>query len=150
MFSTNGRRGFVTMGRGTTRVMPFIQPMFDRRSPRGRSAGSPPWVVAIVALTLAAIVTPPCAAQAETPRDAPQPPGIGIQAPALFRIFLKDGTALASFGEFARVGERVIFSLPLGTGRDQLASVASSEVDWARTDRYSDAVRATHYAATRG
>ena len=30
-----------------------------------------------------------------------------------FRVFLKDGTALASVGEIARVGDRVVFSLPL-------------------------------------
>jgi hypothetical protein len=117
--------------------------MHDRRSPRARAAGTPRWLVALFAGTLATL----------TPRavwaDTPQPTGVQAQAPALFRIFLKDGTALASFGEFARVGERVIFSLPLG-GHDQLATVASNEVDWERTDRYTDAVRAAHYASTRG
>jgi hypothetical protein len=70
--------------------------------------------------------------------------------PALFRIFLKDGTALASYGEFARVGDRVVFTLPLGEDRQQLATVGAGEVDWTRTDAYAYAVRAGHYAATQG
>jgi hypothetical protein len=97
--------------------------------------------VALVALSLLLVSS----AAAGTPQAATTVP-----SPALFRIFLKDGTALASFGEFARVGERVIFSLPLGTGHDQLSSVAVTDVDWERTDRYTDAVRAAHYASTRG
>jgi hypothetical protein len=124
-----------TMSGGTTRVMPFRQPMHDRRSPRARASGASRWCVTLLALSL--LLAPPAAAG--TPQAATTVP-----SPALFRIFLKDGTALASFGEFARVGERVIFSLPLGTGRDQLASVAITEVDWERTDRYTDAVRAAH------
>jgi hypothetical protein len=70
--------------------------------------------------------------------------------PALFRIFLKDGTALVSYGEFARVGDRVVFTLPLGDDRQQLATVGAGEVDWVRTDGYTYAVRAGHYAATQG
>jgi hypothetical protein len=70
--------------------------------------------------------------------------------PALFRIFLKDGTALASYGEFARVGDRVVFTLPVGEHRQQLASVGAEEVDWTRTDGYTYAVRAGNYAATHG
>jgi hypothetical protein len=70
--------------------------------------------------------------------------------PALFRIFLKDGTALASYGEFARVGDRVVFTLPLGESRQQLATVGAGEVDWTRTDGYTYSVRAGHYAATLG
>jgi hypothetical protein len=142
------------MDGGMTRAMPFRLPMHDRRSPRGRSPGRPRWLAAIVPLALGVLAVPAVARDAraypDISRATPQPSVIGIQAPALFRIFLKDGTALASFGEFVRVGERVIFSLPLGSGRDQLASVAASEVDWGRTDRYTDAVRTAHYAATRG
>ena len=70
--------------------------------------------------------------------------------PALFRIFLKDGTALASYGEFARVGDRVVFTMPLGEHRQQLATVGAGEVDWTRTDGYTYSVRAGHYAATHG
>ena len=137
----NGVAKLATMSGGTTRVMPFRQPMHDRRSPRARASGAPRWCVAFLALSL---LLAPAAAT-----GAPQA-ATTVPSPALFRIFLKDGTALASFGEFARVGERVIFSLPLGTGHDQLASVAITDVDWERTDRYTDAVRAAHYASTRG
>ena len=76
-------------------------------------------------------------------------------APALlFRIFLTDGTTLVSYGEFARVGDRVVFSVPVGDlgaePRLQVLTIAESLVDWARTDRYAEAVRAKHYADTRG
>ena len=33
-------------------------------------------------------------------------------AATLFRVFLKDGTTLVSYGEVARVGDRVVFSMP--------------------------------------
>lgn len=117
--------------------------MHDHRRPRVRAGRTWRWLVAWCACTLATV----CVSRVAS-ADTSQTPGVA--APALFRIFLKDGTALASFGEFARVGERVIFSLPLGRGRDQLASVDAKDVDWERTDRYTDAVRAAHYASTRG
>lgn len=72
----------------------------------------------------------------------------------LFRIFLKDGGTLVSYGEFARVGDRVVFSVPLGDvaaePRVQVLTIGESLVDWERTDAYSAAVRAKHYAETRG
>jgi hypothetical protein len=71
-------------------------------------------------------------------------------APALFRIFLKDGTAITSYGEFARVGERVIFSTPIGDSQQRMASVGVDDVDWSKTDRYSASVRAAAYAGARG
>ena len=37
---------------------------------------------------------------------------------SLLRVFLVDGTTLTSFGEYARVGDRIVFSMPLGSGRD--------------------------------
>ena len=127
------------MSGGTTRVMPFRLPMHDHRTPRGRCAGS---LLArlLAAGALLAVVSIACevSLRAQTAQ------------PALFRIFLKDGTALASFGEFTEVGGRVYFSLPLGTGPEQMTSVAATEIDWPRTDQYRDNVRAAHYAATRG
>ena len=72
----------------------------------------------------------------------------------LYRLFLLDGTTLVSFGEFARVADRVVFSIPLGdTGTSpdlQLVSIPESSVDWDRTDKYADAVRAKRYGETRG
>jgi len=72
---------------------------------------------------------------------------------ALFRIFLTDGTSLVSFGEFARVAGRVVFSVPLGEGvepRLHLVSIPETTVNWERTDEYAAAVRAKRYADTRG
>jgi hypothetical protein len=72
----------------------------------------------------------------------------------LYRIFLRDGSMLVSYGEFARVADRVVLSIPIGgTGENpvlHLLSIAESEVEWARTDAYMQAARARHYAATRG
>jgi hypothetical protein len=68
----------------------------------------------------------------------------------LFRVFLNDGSSIASIGELARVGDRVVFSLPLSATRQPVASIAAAEVDWARTDRYTHAVRGARYAASRG
>lgn len=72
----------------------------------------------------------------------------------LYRIFLRDGGTLISYGEFARVAGRVVFSIPLGnverTPRLELVSVPESSVDWDRTDRYVEAARANRYAETRG
>ena len=73
---------------------------------------------------------------------------------ALYRIFLLDGTTLISYGEFARVADRVVFSIPIGNPLPQptlqLVSIAQSSVDWERTDKYSAAVRAKRYAESRG
>jgi hypothetical protein len=70
----------------------------------------------------------------------------------LMRVFLQDGTSLASYGEFARVGDRVVFSMPLATTANpplQLVNIPSDRVDWNRTTRYVEAARASRYAATR-
>jgi hypothetical protein len=75
---------------------------------------------------------------------------VPTDAAALFRVFLNDGSSIASIGELARVGDRVVFSLPLSASRQPVASIAAAEVDWARTDRYTHAVRGARYAATRG
>jgi hypothetical protein len=76
-------------------------------------------------------------------------------APALlFRIFLNDGGTLVSYGEFARVGDKVVFSVPVGDlatePKLQMLTIPEALVDWERTDSYALAVRAKHYADTRG
>jgi hypothetical protein len=75
-------------------------------------------------------------------------------APTLFRIFLTDGSDVVSYGEYARVGNDVILSLAVGRAGDeprlQLITLPGDRVDWSRTERYSDAARADHYASTRG
>jgi hypothetical protein len=68
---------------------------------------------------------------------------------SLYRVFLRDGSTVLSFGEFARVADRVVVSLPVGTALHMLSLPADS-VDWERTDAYAESVRATRYAATRG
>ena len=71
----------------------------------------------------------------------------------LYRIFLRDGSTLVSYGEFARVGDRVVLPVPVGVGERaelQLVSIAESSVDWQLTERYAEAARAKLYATTRG
>ena len=72
----------------------------------------------------------------------------------LYRLFLMDGTTLISYGEFARVSDRVVLSIPIGNAAQsptlELVSIPQASVDWERTDRYSDAVRARRYGETRG
>ena len=75
------------------------------------------------------------------------------QAP-LYRIFLGQGDDLVSYGEYVRVDDRVVFSLPLtanlSKGSAQLVSVPADVVDWISTARYADAVRASQHMATLG
>lgn len=72
----------------------------------------------------------------------------------LYRVFLKDGGVLVSYGEFARVADRVVLSIPIG-GTDaspvlHVISIAETAVEWQRTNAYAQAARARHYAATQG
>ena len=54
-----------------------------------------------------------------------------------YRIFLTDGTALVSFGEFARANGRIVFTMPIGSPADpdvlQVVTLPDTVVDW---DRY--------------
>jgi len=73
----------------------------------------------------------------------------------LFRVFLRDGSTLVSYGEYARVADRVIFTMPLGgiTGSApdlEVLSIPADTVDWEKTDAYADSARAARYAATAG
>lgn len=83
----------------------------------------------------------------------------GGQAPfapsgTTYRVFLVTGEPLPSYGEPAFVGDRVIFNLLLGPSSDspdvRLVSLPTTGVDTERTTRYIHAMRAAHYAATRG
>jgi len=92
-------------------------------------------------LVLMAPASPP-AAQSATPSS-------------IFRVFLRAGDALPSYGQAALVGDRVIFTLLVGGDeskrrRYQLVDLPAREVDVDRTAAYADAVRGAHYAATRG
>src|SRR5277367_2776126 len=71
----------------------------------------------------------------------------------LLRVFLKDGSSLVSFGEPARVGDRIVFSMPTATTPNpplHLVDLPVDRVDWDRTNRYAIAARAAHYVATQG
>jgi hypothetical protein len=78
------------------------------------------------------------------------------EAPAadavLYRVFLKDGGVLVSYGEFANVADKVVLSMPIG-GTDSapvlhLISIPEKDVEWERTNAYAQAARARHYLAT--
>jgi len=81
------------------------------------------------------------------------PLGLGTAAAdeesaALLRVFLRDGTSLVSYGEPARVGGRVVFSMPTAVTPNpplHLVDLPDDRVDWDRTNRYSTAARASQY-----
>src|SRR5262245_18613855 len=83
---------------------------------------------------------------------APKVHAEGDSAP-LFRVFLKDGGSLVSYGELARLDDRVVFSMPTTASADnpelQLVSIASERIDWERTTTYAESARANRYIATR-
>ena len=72
----------------------------------------------------------------------------------MFRVFLKDGTTLVSYGEFARSGDRVVFSMPTSATSApnpplHVVDLSADKVDWDRTNRYAESARAARYIATR-
>lgn len=75
----------------------------------------------------------------------------------LFRVFLNDGTAIVSYGEYARVGDRIVFSMPIGAVEGSGAGDPSlhvvnlpvSAVNWTATQKYTESARHTHYMANR-
>jgi hypothetical protein len=69
----------------------------------------------------------------------------------LLRVFLTDGTSLISYGEPARVNDRVIFSMPTAATPNpplHLVNLPLARVDWDRTSRYAATARASHYIET--
>lgn len=95
------------------------------------------------ALAIAAMFVGLCGAQRAEAADA-----------TLLRVFLADGTAVVSYGEYARVGDRVVFSMPLGGEPDapvlHLVNLPAHVVNWDKTTQYANAARAAHYAAVTG
>ena len=75
-----------------------------------------------------------------------------LDGATMFRVFLKDGTSLLSYGEMARVDNRVVFSMPTSASVANpplhLVNITADHVDWERTNRYAESVRSTHYLAT--
>jgi hypothetical protein len=92
-----------------------------------------------VALTIACASLAPAAAA---------PAGDNV---TLLRVFLKDGTAFVSYGEPARVGDRVVISMPTAATPNpplQLVTIGADRVDWERTDRYAASAREARYLET--
>jgi hypothetical protein len=77
--------------------------------------------------------------------------GAAADEATLLRVFLTDGTSLVSYGEPARVSERVVFLMPTTTGPNpplHLVNLPIGRVDWDRTSRYAATARSSHYVAT--
>src|SRR6476469_1231689 len=94
---------------------------------------------AAVVLAVAAVISIPSAAAA------------AADEATLLRVFLTDGTSLVSYGEPAKVNDRVIFSMPTATTPNpplHLVNLPVSRVDWDRTSRYAATARASHYVET--
>ena len=92
------------------------------------------------AIVAAALIVPVRAAAAAANDDA-----------TLLRVFLTDGTSLVSYGEPARVGDRIIFSMPTATTPNpplHLVNLPAARVDWDRTNRYAATARTSHYVET--
>src|SRR5712692_8660292 len=78
-------------------------------------------------------------------------PALAADDVTLLRVFLTDGSALVSYGEPARIGDRVVFSMPTAATPNpplHLVDLAVARVDWERTNRYAEAARAAHYINT--
>jgi len=106
---------------------------------------------------LAALVAAGCLVWGTASMTAGQVPGErvapqGDESP-FFRVFLKDGSSLVSYGELARLSDRIVFSMPTTSSPVEpqlhLVTLSSDRVDWERTNRYADAARATRYIAIR-
>ena len=109
------------------------------------------WVRCLIALFL-------CAAAAHRAHAADEAAAQATTAQAtaqatLFRVFLIDGTSIVAYGEFARVADQVVLSVPVGgTAQDprlQAVTLAASRVDWEKTDRHTASTRYQRYVATR-
>lgn len=97
---------------------------------------------AVVRCILAVIV---CAAAA--------PRALAADEGMLLRVFLTDGSSVVTYGEFARVGDQVVLSVPVGGSRQdprlQAVSLPAARVDWEKTERHAASARYQRYVATR-
>ena len=108
-----------------------------------RLAGAGLWCLLVIGVSFPAVHADDAGQDATT---------VASEAP-LFRVFLKDGTTLVSYGELARVENRVVFSMPVSAAMDNpqlhLVDIASDRVDWQRTVNYAESARAQRYLARR-
>jgi hypothetical protein len=90
-------------------------------------------------------------AAGDRPPDVDAPAVAAADGATIFRVFLTDGSSLVSYGEPARVGDRIVFSMPTAATLENpplhLVNLAVSQVDWPRTERYAEAARAAKYFA---
>src|SRR5688572_10005649 len=60
----------------------------------------------------------------------------------MYRVFLTDGTVLVSFGEWVRVEDNLVFSMPVtpaaGPSDLHLVSIPVDRIDLDKTERYAD------------
>ena len=88
------------------------------------------------------------------PTAEAQPVPAGSPALDVFRIFLRDGRVLASYGEFAQVDADLVFVVAQGqkggVQTHDLVTVPVAVVDMERTTAYASALRMAEYAALRG
>jgi hypothetical protein len=93
------------------------------------------------------------AAAGDEPQANPSAAAALPDGATLLRVFLTDGSSLVSYGEPARVGNRVVFSIPTSASRDNpqlhLVNLDADRFDWERTNRYAEAARAMRYLETR-
>ncbi|MPZ20327.1 MAG: hypothetical protein GEV06_20780 [Luteitalea sp.] len=79
-----------------------------------------------------------------------------VPPPPLFQLFLVDGDRVHCYGEWVRVGDEVVFTVPLDlvesdeTPPLQTVTLPASRIDWRKSERYAESVRAARYAAIRG
>ena len=151
----------IDVQRAAARAVEKVAPLPSSAPPIAPSldARGTPIVPAAVPPITAAESSPPSPASAwlamaAEGSEAPRPLPLQSPGPPLFRVFLSDGRVLSSYGEWARVQDRVVFSMPTRLSREpmelHLMTIPSQRVDWPRTEMYAESVRAAAYAAHRG
>jgi hypothetical protein len=84
---------------------------------------------------------------------AAAPRALAADEGMLLHVFLRDGSSLVTYGEFARVGDQVVLSVPIGGNREnprlQAVSIPATRVDWEKTERHAASARYQRYVATR-
>jgi len=116
----------------------------------GAELGHNDAVRAVLRSTVWAVLVVLTAAATAAGQAAPS----GSPALDVFRIFLRDGRVLSSYGEFAQVDADLVFVVAQGekggVQTHDLITVPVAVVDMERTTAYASALRMADYAALRG
>jgi len=78
--------------------------------------------------------------------------GVASAQDLLLRWFLEDGTSVVSYGEFARLGDGVVFSMVTGSDAEprlHVATLPTDAIDWELTDQHATSTRYQRYVQTR-